>query len=53
MTVELMPEPISFGQLMTLLRQQFKHLPDHRMGQNNRYAIEDAAKGAFCVFFTQ
>jgi hypothetical protein len=48
-----MPEPISFGQLMTLLWQQFKHLPDHRTGQNNRYAIEDAAKGAFSVFFTQ
>lgn len=38
---------------MTLLWQQFKSLPDHRTGQNSHYAIEDAAKGAFSVFFTQ
>ncbi len=48
-----MPEPISFEQLITPLFEQFKRLPDHRTGQNNRYALEDAAKGAFAVFFTQ
>ena len=48
-----MAEPISFEQLITPLFEQFKRLPDHRMGQNSHYAIEDAAKGAFSVFFTQ
>jgi hypothetical protein len=51
--VEPMPEPISFEQLITPLFEQFKRLPDHRTGQNNRYALEDAVKGAFAVFFTQ
>lgn len=38
---------------MTILFQQFDHLPDHRTGQNSRYSIQDAAKAAFSVFFTQ
>lgn len=36
------------------LRRSFEHLPDARGKSNNRrYAIEDAALGAFAVFFTQ
>ncbi|MCK6630579.1 MAG: hypothetical protein L6R45_36105 [Anaerolineae bacterium] len=48
-----LPKPIRFDQLITPLFEQFKHLPDHRTGQNNRYTLEDAAKGAFALFFTQ
>ncbi len=39
--------------LMEILQRTFKQLPDYRTGQNTRYAIGDAAAGAFGVFFTQ
>jgi len=48
-----MADPITLEHLMTSLFQQFDQLPDHRTGQNSRYAIADAAKAAFAVFFTQ
>ena len=48
-----MPNPIALEQLMTILFQQFDHLPDHRTGQNSHYTIADGAKAAFSVFFTQ
>jgi len=35
------------------LHQQLASLPDYRQGKNTRYAIKDAALGAFAVFFTQ
>jgi len=48
-----MPDAIALDHLMTILFQQFDHLPDHRTGQNSHYTIQDAAKAAFSVFFTQ
>jgi len=48
-----MPDPIALEHLMTILFEQFERLPDHRTGQNSRYSIQDAAKAAFSVFFTQ
>jgi hypothetical protein len=35
------------------LHHQLSALPDDRKGKNTRYAIKDAALGAFAVFLTQ
>jgi hypothetical protein len=35
------------------LRATFARLPDYRQGQNTTYTIQDAAVGAFSVFFMQ
>lgn len=42
-----------FDELMTELQRSFERLPDHRTGENTRYAIKDAALSAFGIFFTQ
>jgi hypothetical protein len=42
-----------FDELMTELQRSFERLPDHRTGENTRYAIQDAALSAFGIFFTQ
>lgn len=42
------------GVMIERIRDTFRHLPDARKGGNNqRYTMEDAALGAFAVFFTQ
>src|SRR5688500_6718405 len=46
-------EDLGFGELVQALHQQLASLPDYRKGKNTRYAIKDAALGAFAVFFTQ
>ena len=46
-------EAWAFDHLVYALHQQLASLPDYRKGKNTRYAIKDAALGAFAVFFTQ
>jgi hypothetical protein len=49
-----MPHPLGFEALKGLLHRRIAQLPDHRTkGPNTRYAIQDAALGAFGIFFTQ
>jgi len=44
---------VTFDALVSQLRQLFAQFPDRRTGNNTRYTLEDAALGAFAVFFTQ
>ena len=46
-------EPFTFDSLVAHFRSVTKEFPDKRTGNNTRYSIEDAALGAFSVFFTQ
>lgn len=46
-------EPLAFDHLVQALSQQCATRPDCRKGKNTQYAINDAALGAFAVFFTQ
>ena len=46
-------EGLAFDHLVQALHQQLASLPDDRQGKNTRYAITDAALGAFAGFFTQ
>ncbi len=39
--------------MVSYLRSTMTGFPDKRTGSNSRYSIEDAALGAFSVFFTQ
>lgn len=49
-----MTTPFGFDVLKGILHRQTAQLPDHRQeGPNTRYAIQDAALGAFGLFFTQ
>jgi hypothetical protein len=49
-----MPNPLNFDALKSILRRRIDQLPDHRnQGPNTRYSIQDAALGAFGIFFTQ
>ena len=49
-----MTNPLDFDALQGILHQRIAQLPDHRTkGPNTRYAIQDAALGAFGLFFTQ
>ena len=49
-----MPPPLSYDQLQAMLRQHTAHLPDFRKpSPNTCYTIQDAALGAFGLFFTQ
>jgi len=43
----------SFEALINSLRGVIRSFPDERTGDNLRYKMEDAALGAFSVFFTQ
>jgi hypothetical protein len=47
------PQPLSFDSMVGYLRSTMAGFPDKRTGSNCRYSIEDAALGAFSVFFTQ
>ena len=44
---------ISPSQLIEFLDQEFNELPDNRKGDNKKYAVKDAVKAGFSVFFTQ
>lgn len=44
---------LTFSHLLSEFRQLAREFPDQRTGQNTSYTIEDAALGAFSVFFTQ
>ena len=49
-----MTNPLSFDDLQAILHQGIAHLPDHRQpSPNTRYTMQDAALGAFGIFFTQ
>lgn len=49
-----MTNPLDFDVLKGILHRRIAQLPDHRQtGPNTRYAIQDAAFGAFGIFFTQ
>jgi hypothetical protein len=48
-----MTNPLRFDDLRNTLQRQVEHLPDCRKGQNTRYRLQDAALGAFGIFFTQ
>ena len=49
-----MTAPLGFDDLKGILHRRIAQLPDHRKdGPNTRYHIQDAAIGAFGIFFTQ
>jgi len=49
-----MTTPLGFDVLKDILHRRTAQLPDHRKeSPNTRYAIQDAALGAFGIFFTQ
>jgi len=47
------PQQLSFDSMVSYLRSTMAGFPDKRTGSNCHYSIEDAALGAFSVFFTQ
>jgi hypothetical protein len=45
---------LRFDDLQAIFHHSIAHLPDHRQpSPNTRYTIQDAALGAFGIFFTQ
>lgn len=44
---------LTFDSLIKVIRDTIARFPDHRTGKNKTYSVEDAALGAFAVFFTQ
>jgi hypothetical protein len=49
-----MTNPLSFDALQGIMHRHIALLPDHRnKGPNTRYRIQDAALGAFSIFWTQ
>lgn len=46
-------KPLTFSELIEYFRSVISDFPDARTGSNKQYSIEDAALGAFSVFFTQ
>src|SRR5262245_33817014 len=49
-----MTNPLGFDALQGILHRQIASLPDPRhKGPNTRYTMQDAALGAFGIFFTQ
>ncbi len=46
-------QKLTFDNMVKYLRATIVNFPDKRTGQNSRYSLEDAALGAFSVFFTQ
>lgn len=51
--IEKRLQQLSFDNMIKCLRTTIANFPDKRTGQNTRYSLEDAALGAFSVFFTQ
>jgi hypothetical protein len=48
-----MGEKLSIGQMVKWVKEAALKFPDRRTGENTQYEMEDAALGAFAVFFTQ
>jgi hypothetical protein len=49
-----MTKPLSFDALQGIMHRHIAPLPDYRKkGPNTQYRIQDAALGAFGIFFTQ
>jgi hypothetical protein len=48
-----MTNPLTFDALQAILHRHTDQLSDYRKGQNTQYRIQDAALGAFGIFFTQ
>jgi hypothetical protein len=46
-------EELRIGRMVKRIKEAAQEFPDLRTGQNTRYELEDAAMGAFSVFFTQ
>jgi hypothetical protein len=46
-------EELAIGRLVKRIKEAAGKFPDPRTGHNTQYEIEDAAMGAFSVFFTQ
>lgn len=44
---------LSFGNLVNKLRERVKNFPDHRIGTNISKSLDDAALGAFSIFYMQ
>jgi hypothetical protein len=44
---------LTFDELVSQFRRLLAQFPDKRTGKNTHYSLEDAALGAFAVFFTQ
>ena len=44
---------LSFGNLVNKLRETIKKFPDRRIGKNISKSLEDAALGAFSIFYMQ
>ena len=53
LVIENRLQQLSFDNMVQCLRTSIANFPDKRTGQNTRYSLEDAALGAFSVFFTQ
>ena len=51
--IEKRLQQLSFNNMVKCLRATIANFPDKRTGKNTRYSLEDAALGAFSVFFTQ
>lgn len=51
--LSLVKSTLQFDKLVGYLKLHFQLLPDCRQGFNTTYRIQDAALGAFSVFFTQ
>jgi len=51
--VEKKLHELTFDNMVKQLRSTIANFPDKRRGENKHYSIEDAALGAFSVFFTQ
>jgi hypothetical protein len=48
-----MSKILSFSSLNRVLQSVMEKLPEHRTGKNKTYTLEEAALGAFSVFFMQ
>ena len=48
-----MSEKLHLGQMVKWVKEAASKFPDLRTGKNTQYELEDAALGAFAVFFTQ
>ena len=48
-----MTSPLTFDALQAILHSHLAQLSDYRKGHNTQYRIQDAAFGAFGIFFTQ
>jgi len=50
---EQMTKQLEFEEMLDILQQNLKGVPEHRTGQNTTYSIVDAGLSAFSVFYMQ